>query len=70
MRELETFIEKQGFTQTEAAEFFGIAQSRISHIVNGRVSKFTIDKLINLLAIAGKWVDVSINSRKEAKRNI
>jgi predicted XRE-type DNA-binding protein len=56
-------IEEQGYTQTQAAEAFGIDQPRVSLLVNGRISKFTIDYLINMCEEAGVNWDIN---REEA----
>ena len=56
-------IEEQGYTQTQAAEAFGIDQPRVSLLMNGRISKFTIDYLINMCEEAGVNWDIN---REEA----
>ena len=47
------YIQDQGWTQVEAATFFGETQPRISELMKGEISRFSIDKLINMLAWAG-----------------
>jgi predicted XRE-type DNA-binding protein len=37
----------------EAAEKRGVSQARISEIKNGKISRFTIDKLVTLATRAG-----------------
>jgi predicted XRE-type DNA-binding protein len=54
------FIEDRGLTQTEAAELMGVTQPRISDLVRGRISQFTIDSLINMLTNAGVAVEVRV----------
>lgn len=56
-------IEEQEYTQTQAAEAFGVDQPRVSLLVNGRISKFTIDYLINMCEEAGVNWDIN---REEA----
>lgn len=41
-------IEEQRYAQVEAAKAFDVDQSRVSLLVNGRISKFTIDYLIDM----------------------
>lgn len=48
MDALESYIGDENITQTEAAKRFGVPRSRVSELVNGRISKFTIDKLVNM----------------------
>jgi len=58
--DLRQVIREKGWTQTQAAEFFQETQPRISCIMNGNVTRFSIDKLINLLAKAGLQVQVAV----------
>jgi len=51
--DLRQYIEARGWTQAEAAAFFGETQPRISNLLKGEISRFSIDKLINMLARAG-----------------
>ena len=50
---LAAYIRNEGITQKEAALRFGIPRSRVSELVNDRISKFTIDKLVNMAARIG-----------------
>ena len=50
---LAAYIRNEGITQKEAALRFGIPRSRVSELVNDRISKFTIDKLVNMAARVG-----------------
>ena len=50
--DLRQYIEARGWTQTEAAAFFGETQPRISNLLKGEISRFSVDKLINMLARA------------------
>jgi predicted XRE-type DNA-binding protein len=58
MLDLRRYISERGWTQAEAATFFGETQPRISNLLKGEISRFSIDKLINLLARAGLEVHV------------
>lgn len=58
MDHLTEYIQTQDLTQEEAAKHFGVPQSRISLLVNGRISKFTIDYLVNMCSRAGIEVDL------------
>jgi len=53
MNALTRYIEKQKLTQAEAAELFEVNQPRISDLVRGKIERFTIDMLVNMLARAG-----------------
>jgi predicted XRE-type DNA-binding protein len=58
MLDLRRHIQKKGWTQAEAAQFFGETQPRISNLLKGEISRFSVDKLINMLARAGIAVEV------------
>ena len=58
MLDLRRFIQEQDWTQAEAASFFGETQPRISNLMKGEISRFSVDKLINMLARAGIQVRV------------
>ena len=58
MLDLRRYIHERSWTQAEAATFFGETQPRISNLLKGEISRFSIDKLINLLARAGLEVQV------------
>ena len=51
--DLRQYIQARGWTQAEAAAFFSETQPRISNLLKGEISRFSIDKLINMLARAG-----------------
>ena len=53
-------IKQKGWTQTQAAEFLGAAQPRISDVVQGRVERFTADTLMGWLQKLGKDVSVLV----------
>ena len=50
---LADYIRHEGITQKEAALRFGVPRSRVSELVHDRISKFTIDKLVNMAARVG-----------------
>ena len=60
MLDLRTFIENKGWTQAQTAAFFGETQPRISNLMKGEIRRFSVDKLINMLARAGMQVKVDV----------
>jgi len=58
MIEIQSIIETEALTQKEAANRFGTSQPRISALLKGRVDKFTVDALMNMLSHAGMPVAV------------
>lgn len=60
MSDLRAYIESEGLTQAEAAERFGIAQSRVSDLVRGKWDKFSLEMLITLETRIGRTVNVEL----------
>lgn len=58
MNSLVDYVRKHNLSQTGAAEHFGVAQGRVSLLMNGRISKYTIDALVNMHSHAGIEVRV------------
>lgn len=63
MLDLRSYIQQRGWTQKEAAEFLGETQPRMSNLMKGEISRFSVDKLINLLGKAGMEVKVEVISK-------
>ncbi|MEL4898005.1 helix-turn-helix domain-containing protein [Crocosphaera sp. Alani8] len=63
MLDLRHFIEEQGWTQGQAAEFFGETQPRIGNLINGNINRFSLDKLVVMLGQAGKQVTVEVTEK-------
>jgi predicted XRE-type DNA-binding protein len=63
MLDLRCFIQSQGWTQAEAATFFGETQPRISNLMNGDIDRFSIDKLVQMLVRAGMDVQVLVSNK-------
>ncbi len=51
-------IRRRGLTQVAAARVLGVSQPRVSDVVRGRVDRFTIDALVEMLARAGVRLDI------------
>jgi predicted XRE-type DNA-binding protein len=67
MTALRKFIEKEGLTQADAAKRLKVSQPRISDLTRGKISRFSLDTLVNLLSDAGLEVDFRIKpSRRVA----
>jgi predicted XRE-type DNA-binding protein len=62
MDEIETIIKRNGWTQKEAAKRCGVTQPRINDLLRGRISRFSIDALVNIAAALGKKVKVQLEA--------
>ncbi|MDQ2823633.1 MAG: XRE family transcriptional regulator [Pseudomonadota bacterium] len=60
MMALKGYIERAGWTQAQAATHFHVTQPRISDLLRGKISVFSVDSLINMTAQAGMRVELHI----------
>lgn len=63
MNALTQYINKKKLTQSAAAELFDVTQPRISDLVRGKIERFTIDMLVNMLARSGKHLNVKVSNK-------
>jgi predicted XRE-type DNA-binding protein len=64
MIELSKMIDSRGLTQAEAAEIFGVTQPRISDLKRGKIDRFSIDSLVEMLGHAGVRVSFTTSRRR------
>ena len=48
MQKIAARVQQHGWTQAEAASHCGVTQPRINDLLRGRVSRFSLDALVNL----------------------
>jgi predicted XRE-type DNA-binding protein len=60
MTALRRFIEREGLTQAAAARRLKVTQPRISDLTRGKISRFSLDTLVNMLVDAGLQVELRI----------
>jgi predicted XRE-type DNA-binding protein len=63
-RELIQYIRQEGYSQQELAVKLGIHQPDVSNLLNGRVSKFSVTKLIKLAAKLDLGAEVRLTQPK------
>jgi predicted XRE-type DNA-binding protein len=66
MIELSKLIDNRGLTQADAAKFFGVTQPRISDLKRGKIDRFSIDSLVEMLGHAGVRVSFTTRRRRVA----
>ena len=62
MRQIASIIKSRGWTQAEAAEQAGVTQPRINDLLRGRVSKFSLDALVNIATALGRRVHLEVDA--------
>jgi len=61
MDEIEAIIKANGWTQKEAAKRCGVTQPRINDLLRGRISRFSVDALVNIASALGRKVRVTLD---------
>lgn len=62
MRQIASVVTNAGWTQTEAARRCGVTQPRINDLLRGRVSRFSLDALVNVSTALGCRVRVDLEA--------
>jgi predicted XRE-type DNA-binding protein len=65
MIQLTQILKKRSLTQVRAARLLGVSQPRVSDLVRGRIDRFSIDSLVEMLASLG--VSVSLRARRSKR---
>jgi len=60
MQQIAAIVNKRGWTQVEAARHCGVTQPRINDLLRGRVSRFSLDALVNIATAIGHRVHVEL----------
>jgi predicted XRE-type DNA-binding protein len=60
MRQITQIIQDRGWKQVEAAERCGVTQPRINDLLRGRVSRCSLDALVNIATALGRRVSVEL----------
>jgi predicted XRE-type DNA-binding protein len=60
LTQIEHFISKKGWTQTQAAQHCGISQPRVHELMSGQINKFSLDALVNIVTALGRRVQIKI----------
>jgi len=61
MRAVRQRIVDEGWTQIEAAGLLGVTQPRISDLMRGKLSLFSLDSLVGLAVAAGLRVHLTVD---------
>lgn len=65
MDAIKAYIDHEDITEEEAAKRLGVPQSRVSELVNGRISQFTIDKLVSIAARVGLTTRITVTNQPQ-----
>ncbi|ARG96764.1 helix-turn-helix domain-containing protein [Legionella micdadei] len=63
MSKIVKIIQSKGWTQSEAASRCAVTQPRINNLLRGRMSRFSLDSLVNIAAALGQQVHIELKKR-------
>lgn len=64
---ISSIIEKRRLTQAQAAEILGLDQPKVSALVRGRLSGFSIERLLRFLMLLGRDIQITVKSRPRSR---
>ncbi|WP_020160047.1 helix-turn-helix domain-containing protein [Methylobacter marinus] len=62
MNKIATIVAAKGWTQAEAAAQCGVTQPRVNDLLRGRLSRFSLDALVNIAAALGLRVHIELEA--------
>ncbi|HYE35350.1 helix-turn-helix transcriptional regulator [Methylocaldum sp.] len=62
MQKIAAIVKESGWTQAEAANHCGVTQPRMNDLLRGRVSRFSLDALVNIATAMGCRVHVELDA--------
>ena len=62
MMKIEAVIEKSNKKQAEAAHACGITQPRLNDLLTGKISKFSLDALVNIATSLGLRIHIDVKA--------
>ena len=62
MRQIVAIVKKNNWKQVEAAQHCRITQPRLNDMLRGRISRFSLDALVNIAAAIGQRVHIELEA--------
>jgi predicted XRE-type DNA-binding protein len=62
LRDLQALVRASGRTQAEAARLCGLTQPRMNDLLRGRMSRFSLDALVNIASALGQQVHLRLRA--------
>lgn len=60
MTRIERYVKTSGLKQKDAAARLGVTQPRLNDLLKGKIEKFSLDALVNMLGRAGMRIALSV----------
>lgn len=62
MQQIAAIVKENNWTQADAASHCGVTQPRMNDLLRGRVSRFSLDALVNIATAIGRRVHVELET--------
>jgi predicted XRE-type DNA-binding protein len=62
MEQIATLVENKGWTQAQAAKQCGVSQPRMNDLLRGKISKFSLDALVDVATALGCRVRMELKA--------
>lgn len=62
MQKIVAIVHERAWTQAEAASHCGVTQPRMNDLLRGRVSRFSLDALVNICTALGRRVRLDLEA--------
>jgi predicted XRE-type DNA-binding protein len=66
--QIHDIIKKRHLTQAKAAELLGIDQPKVSALIRGRLSGFSMERLFHFLNALGRDVDIVVKPKPRSRQ--
>jgi len=67
-RQIGNIIKKRRMSQVKAAKILGLDQPKVSYLIRGKLTGFSIDRLFRLLNALGKDVEIIIKTKPRSHK--
>ncbi|MCG3175182.1 MAG: hypothetical protein MOGMAGMI_00104 [Candidatus Omnitrophica bacterium] len=68
MERIAVILKERGLTQIQAARLLGLSQPKISALVNGKLSQFSLEHLFELINALDRSVEIVIRPKSRGSR--
>ena len=65
MQQIAAMVKENDWTQAEAAARSGVTQPRVNDLLRGRISRFSLDALVNIATAVGCRINVELEPTEE-----
>lgn len=63
---IQQYLDREDMTGQKAAELLGLTEPRVSYLRQGKIDKFSLDKLVDIATRAGYRVSIHVEAVDEA----